>query len=148
MGKGESCSLEHNVALQGGQFSGTFEASFVMMTNQSLSWASWFQLVGAGWNPSYEIVPDFDKESKLNYNQHHCVRERVINERKEVRTVNLCTQQMNPLTNLFDAYLQVYDPVSTKSFAGANLTLAGFTLGNIKRIVSATINHQFSGVKK
>lgn len=144
-GQGETCSLEQSVTLSNGQFSGTFDSRFVVLKNKSLSWMSWFQLLGLGWNPWAEIVPTFNQEAKLNYNQAHCYRERVTNTAKELRTVNLCLQQMNPLTNLYDGYLQVVD-LSRKDYVVAgSFTLAGFTMENIKKITQTLINHSFAG---
>lgn len=143
-GRGENCSLDHSVTLSNGQYSGTFDARFAIFKNEKVNWLSWYLLISRGWNPTYEIVPTFKTEAKLNYNQPKCIRERVYNKAKEVRTVNLCIQQMNPLTNLYDAYLQIYESNGSKLFVGAGLTLAGFTSENLKKILAVTLGHSFS----
>lgn len=139
----ESCDVDKNVSLGDSQYTGSFDISFHIVKREKLSWLSWIKQKSSHWYMP-GIVSYFDSDSKINFSKPECYRE-VVRVGEEDRTIALCVQKLLPYSGIYDGYINLHVPVGDESFINSQVTLAGFSHSNIKKITKALLTYSYNG---
>lgn len=142
-GASEDCQVENSIYIDGERTFGTFEANFDYFKNQSLNVMGWLHTQGLGFGQIPQMVFTRDKDSVINFEKPHCLRENLIAKNKTEKLAFFCLQKISPFKNLFDAYLMLNVPRGSE-FLRAHFTLSGFTRENLTTIVEKIIDFNYS----
>lgn len=142
----ENCKIDQSVHLDENTFTGTFITEFSLFQNYKLSQIAWLDLLGRSWNENNGVVNFYNKKNPINFKPLQCVRSRVQTSSQPI-TINFCYQKIVPFANLYDAYTTLIIPIDEKNTLRAQLTLAGFSLENLKKISKELLSFNYQGSK-
>lgn len=147
--QGENCRIDQSVRLDDNTFTGTFMTEISLIKNTNMNPFAWATLLGEDWNDNTGAVTFFKKKKSVNFSQLKCIRNRVEGKNPDQPiTIKLCFQRILPFENLYDSYAMIIIPIDEKNSLKADLTLAGFTMDNLKKIIKELLTFNYKGSKK
>lgn len=139
----EGCESFQSISMGNNLEVGHYDISFSIYKNNSKNFISWHNFKGANWNPATRLVKTFDKEMPFNFAQPKCIRERVENKDKKIKTISVCYQQLLPLTEFYNANILIHSDLTPSSFYRAEIILKGLSLESINAISIAALNFEY-----
>lgn len=141
----ESCTVDQNISLSEGTSTGVFSSEFSVIKNKNMPTSAFRLKRVGGWGdlPASMGVKTFDQESKINFKPMSCSRERITPKTGAVRTIAVCLQAMMPLSEFYDAYIELIVPLASGSYVHGEMALGGLRLETIKDITRVMLEHNY-----
>lgn len=145
--KEESCRVKHNISVAERYIEGYFDSTFTAFVNKKMPVIGFNARRSVLWNDSGSgVVQEVIKNSKIKYEPVKCIRERIAlpNEKGKPKTISICTQKIDGLEGLYDAYIKLNVDLDVNSFLRGEVMLAGFTKENIKKVTKKILGFHYS----